>query len=92
MHTVHSEQVCVGLGFSKDIQNSMYDHTLFYVYKSDIRPHVKWVPPDAHFLIFLMGLCWYVWVNIFTFSPLRIQTVQNRPMHGTSLVLEESRL
>ena len=54
----------------------MYDHTFLslQITRSDVRPHIKWavslVIADDH-LIFLMGLCGYVWVNILTLSPSR---------------------
>ena len=48
--------------------------------KSDIRPHEKWavsqVIADGHFNL-LRGLCGYVWVNIITISPVKVERELN---------------
>ena len=53
----------------------MYYHALFYARKSNIGPQIKWavslVVADGH-LIFLRGLCAYVWVNMLTLSPPKV--------------------
>ena len=57
----------------------MYDHAFFrnlQITRSDIRPHIKWaavslVIVNGH-LIFLRGLCGYVWVNILILSSPRV--------------------
>ena len=47
---------------------------------SDIRPHVRWavslVIADGY-LIFLRGLCGYVWLKMLTLSPLRVERSEN---------------
>ena len=64
----------------------MYDHTCMItlnlqITRSDIRPLIKvgCQPSDIHMvtLIFFMGLCGYVWANIFTFSPPRWLIMQD---------------
>ena len=55
----------------------MYDHTFLnlQITTSDVRPHIKWavrlVILHMVTLVFLGGLCGYVWVNILTLSPHR---------------------
>ena len=48
---------------------AMYGHT-FQITRSDIRPYKKWAVSLVHMvtLIFLRGLCGYVWDNILTLS------------------------
>ena len=54
----------------------MYHHTFLnlQVTRSDIRPHIKWaVSLHMVTLIFLGGMCGYLWVNILTLSPPKVQ-------------------
>ena len=71
----------------KVIQRHVHVLPYYFLCKSsnsDIRPQVKWAVSlliaDSHCgtLIFLKGLCWYVWVNILTLSP------QGLRMHRTA--------
>ena len=64
----------------------MYDH-IFYkqvqISRSDIRPHIKWAVSLVilHMVtsISLQGLCGYIWVNILTLSPQRVNSNQDSP-------------
>ena len=54
-----------------------YSFLCLQITRSDIRSHLKGavslVIADGH-LIFLRGLCGYVWFNILTLSPLRVMS------------------
>ena len=64
-------------GLRKDIWFHIWPRSFLCmrITRSDIRLHVKWavslVIADG-WLIFLRGLCGYVWVNILTLSPPRV--------------------
>ena len=56
--------------------------TIFYkqvqISRSDIKPHIKWAVSMVilHVVtsISLQGLCGYIWVNMLTLSPQRVDT------------------
>ena len=66
----------------------MYDH-IFYkqvqISRSDIRPHIKWAVSLVilHMVtsISLQGLCGYIWVNILTLSPQRVNFERKETFH-----------
>ena len=74
-------------GLSKDI-GVMYNHTFLnlQITRSDIRPHIKWSVWWLHMisLIFLRGLCGYIWVTILTLSHTH-PTPRGSPRNGPNL-------
>ena len=65
-----------GLGKDSVSFGVIFDHTFLNleIIRSEIRPHLNWTVSLVIAygnLIFLMGSCGYVWVNILTLSPSR---------------------